>query len=894
MTQTAKRDNQEKRTSVRLILVGVLIFALMGAAIWGIAKKTYDDMSEAAISNLNENLNLMKSTIEVIFQSEANFQRVTAQELAEADDPIATITHIPNGEAASLISYVPSGATEGVSNNGTPFNPARLDFTDGGDISGLSLSQSYVNAMGTWAYTMACPVERSGQTIGTLYMEYTFDTVDEALPRSFYGNQAVLYLMDVTNERFVLKPEGMGERDAGHINLEDFYRANAITDSDILEMVTDGIDERRNVMFAHQVQGQDSLCFLWSINNGTIYLVGYVPMNAIQQEAQAVNMAVMLVVFITALAFCLCVALFAFNRRKQTLAQQAREEERAQHAAQLAQALQAAQLANESKSVFLANMSHDIRTPMNAVLGFASIIGREADDANKVRDYAGKITSSGKHLLDLINDVLDISKIESGKASLKFEEFDLGDLLSAVESIISPMTANKHQTFYTEISSIHHERVIGDETHLNQILINLLSNAIKYTPENGTIWLRFIGLPQRSEHRERIRIEVEDTGYGMTPEFLETIFDAFTRAENSTTNKIQGTGLGMSITKSLVDLMGGTISVESEEGKGSLFSVDLELRIPEEQALSFFWERAGIKRMLVVDSSTNTTQTTQDIQDMMEGAGVVVDIASDIASSSDKLSDKSSDKASYDLILYSCDVVDKTTVSQAEKLRASLHSDSPANTSAPTDMPASASADTPTNTSNAVLLFMQKQGSHYSSDESNPDQRQIEQPTLPPRSDILTQPFFPSMLKAKITTLLDLDANNTSQLDHVLEGKHFLAAEDNFLNASILTDLLELEGATVEIVENGQLVVERFDQCEPGEFDAILMDVQMPVMNGHEAARAIRSLQREDAQTIPIFAMTADAFTEDEQAALAAGMNAHLAKPLEMDDLKKAVDQFIA
>lgn len=862
MTQPSKNDRHEKRSSLRLILVGVLIFALMGAAIWGISKKTYDDMSEAAISSLNENLTLMKSTIEAIFRSEADFQRVTAKELAEADDPIATIAHMPNGETASCVSYVPANASEGISNNGEPFNPARLDFSSNENILGLAVSQSYVNTMGTWAYTVACPVERNSQALGTLYMEYTFDTIDEALPRSFYGNRAVLYLVDITNERFVLKPEGMGERDAGHVNLEDFYHANKINDTSTLEMVTSGIDERRNVMFAHEVQGQESLCFLWSVSEGTFYLVGYVPMNAIQQEAQAVNMALMLVAGITALAFCLCVVLFAINRRKQLLAQRARDLERAEYARQLSQALQAAQLANESKSVFLANMSHDIRTPMNAVLGFANIISREPDNTAKVRDYAGKITSSGKHLLDLINDVLDISKIESGKATLTFEEFDLGNLLSAVESIISPMAADKHQTFSTEISSIHHEHVIGDETHLNQILINLLSNAIKYTPEGGTIWLRFIGLPQRSEQRARIRIEVEDTGYGMTPEFLETIFDAFTRAENSTTNKIQGTGLGMSITKNLVDLMGGTISVESEEGKGSLFRVDLELRIPEEQAISSFWERAGIKRMLIIDPASST------IAEMMEGTGVTIDTAPSpdemLVTTLDATPHASANNVIYDLILYGCTVVNADDIAKAEDIRESV-------------------ANKATNT--PLLLFMQKE--HTASID------QDGQLALPPKSAFLSQPFFPSMLKAKIATTLGLDESNPSHLDHVLEGKHFLAAEDNFLNASILTDLLELEGATVEIVENGQLVVERFNRCEPGEFDAILMDVQMPVMNGHEAARAIRSLEREDARTIPIFAMTADAFTEDEQAALAAGMNAHLAKPLEMEDLKKAVNQFI-
>ncbi len=852
MSKTAQNtggDIKEKRRFIRLALIIILIFAVMGVSIWGIAKRTYDDMSDAAIANLNENLNLMKSTIEVVFKSEADFQLVTSEELAELDDPVSGITRIPNGEAASLISIVAEGAQEGVSNNGQPFSASKLDFSDNESILGLDLSRSYVNSMGTWAYTLACPVEQDGQKVATLYMEYTFDTVDDALPRSFYGDQAVLYLMDVTSERFVLKPEGMGERDAGHVNLTDFYRANSIDDAEILEMVTKGIEERRNVMFSHEVRGRESLCFLWSVNDGATYLVGFVPMDAIQQEARAVNVALILVTSVTALAFCLCVVIFALNRRKQALAQKARDAERVQHAEQLAQALQAAQLANESKSAFLANMSHDIRTPMNAVLGFANIIGRESDNPVKVRDYAGKITASGRHLLDLINDVLDISKIESGKATLNLEEFDLGDSLSAVESIIAPMAADKGQTFFTEISSISHERVIGDETHLNQILLNLLSNAVKYTPDGGKIWLRFIGLPQRSEHRERIRIEVEDTGFGMTPEFLETIFDAFTRAENSTISKIQGTGLGMSITKSLVDLMGGTIAVESIEGEGSIFRVELELRIPDEQARGFFWERAGIRCILVVDP---TAASACAIEDIMQGTGVIVKTASSI---DDALSVIGEDDC--DLILYGCEALDEESVCDALRLREAV-------------------------TSDPVLLFMQKHG--YS---------QKDLLELPPESDVLIQPFFPSMLKAKITALLGLDSGDASQVDDVLQGKRFLAAEDNFLNASILTDLLQLEGAEVEIVENGQLVVERFERSVPGEFDAILMDVQMPVMNGHDAARAIRALDRKDARTIPIFAMTADAFAEDEQAALAAGMDAHVAKPLEIEDLKHTVDRFI-
>ena len=410
------------------------------------------------------------------------------------------------------------------------------------------------------------------------------------------------------------------------------------------------------------------------------------------------------------------------------------------------------------------------------------------------------------------------------------------------------MARDKGQAFCAEIRSVRHERLIGDETHLNQILLNLLSNAVKYTPEGGRIWLRFIGLPAHSNALEHLRIEVEDDGYGMTPEFLKTIFDSFTRAENSTTNKVQGTGLGMSITKSLVDLMGGTIEVESEVGKGSLFRVDLELRIPEEQAAGYFWERANIKSMLVADALPAAHAA---IADFMEGTGVEVDVAA----SADEARKLVEARGGYDVVLVGVPWLDDAAVRAADGLRAS--------------------AETP-------LLFMLEHTFDQDDDV-----------VLPHGAAVLTKPFFPSMLKQKIEAVRGVGADEDDDLAQVLSGKHFLAAEDNFLNAGILTDLLEMEGATVEIVENGKLVVERFERCEPGEFDAILMDVQMPVMNGHAAARAIRALARPDAATIPIFAMTADAFVEDEKAALAAGMNAHVAKPLEIDELRRAVDRFV-
>ena len=490
------------------------------------------------------------------------------------------------------------------------------------------------------------------------------------------------------------------------------------------------VQNRKDMMFYHEIRGRNSLNFIWMVNDGTVCLIGYVPTEAIQQEAKTVTYNIIVVVAVMMSAFILCCILYYMNQRQHRRIMREREAEREEHNKQLKEALHAAQLASNAKTMFLSNMSHDIRTPMNAVIGFTTLLSREAENPDKVREYTKKIMASGQHLLSLINDILEVSKIESGKVVLSEEEFAMDDLIASIDAIIRPMAGAKEQEFHVEIKDIRHEYLLGDETRINQVLINLLSNAVKYTQEGGSIWLRFIGLKQHSSQFERIRIEVEDNGYGMTEEYLKTIFDVFTRAENSTTNKVQGTGLGMAITKNLVELMGGTIEVFSEVDKGSLFRVDMELSISEHESGS-----------------------------QAEGSGSDGD----------------------------------------------------------------------------------PEGVEYNS----------------------------------------------------LQGLNFLAAEDNEINAEILSEILSMEGAGCVIAENGRMVLDRFEESEEGEFDAILMDVQMPVMNGYEATKAIRALARQDAAKIPIFAMTANAFAEDEKEALNAGMNFHLAKPVDVELLKKVVYQYI-
>ncbi|MDE7320669.1 MAG: response regulator [Lachnospiraceae bacterium] len=707
------------------------LFCVLGIVVFSVSRRITREMSASAISNLSESLDLIQGTIETIFRMEAEHQELMAEELSALEAPEEYIRGWEGNNTMARIALLEEGASDGISSTEEPFWVEELDFSGEKTVGGLPISRSYLNHMGTWAYTMKCPVKKEDGTSAELYVEYMYDFFDEVLPDNFYNANATLYIMDVESQRFVLKPKGMGERDAGHLNLEDFCRANQIVETDILSMIMDHIEDGADVMFYHRVQGKDALIYMWPVGDGVAYLIGYVPVEAIQREGSAVNQNILIVVSVMLGTFFLCCVMFYMNETQKRKAQKERARERELHNQQLSKALEEAQIANSSKTVFLSNMSHDIRTPMNAILGFAALMEKNTENPEKVREYTKKIMVSGRHLLSLINDVLDVSKIESGKMVLTIGEFDLRQVVDSVDAIIRPAAGDRGQHFDIAVSGIRHERLIGDETRLNQILINLLSNAVKYTQEGGTIQFRITGLEPCREQYERIRIEVEDNGYGMTPEYLKVIFDAFTRAENSTTNKVQGTGLGMTITKNIVELMNGTIEVSSELNHGSLFTVTLEFQIAEQ------------------------------VEAVQEEA------------------------------------------------------------------------------SDAAL--------------DGPDGKE----------------------------------------QNSLEGRHFLVAEDNEINGEILLELLDLEGASCEIKVNGQLAADCFIGSAPGSFDAVLMDVQMPVLNGYEATKKIRSSGHEEAGTIPIVAMTANAFAEDVQDAMNAGMDAHVAKPIDMDVLKETLNRLL-
>lgn len=494
-----------------------------------------------------------------------------------------------------------------------------------------------------------------------------------------------------------------------------------------------------------------------------------------------------------------------------------------------------AKAANSAKSEFLTNMSHDIRTPMNAILGITRLMESEQSMSDKMRDYIRKAHASGQHMLALINDVLDMSKIEAGKIRIVREPVSLAEQVGQIDSIIRPRAAEKAQNFMIRTHDVAHEFLVGDSMRLGQILVNLLSNAVKYTPYGGTIRLDIAELPCAIPGQAAISIVVTDNGCGMTPEFLTHIFDPFTRAESSTTNKVQGTGLGMAITKNIVDLMGGQITVESEPNRGSRFEVTLSL--PIDRSTTCHVDASGI--LLITDDP----QLADNLRVMTRASGSDVFVCRDVHEAAQVLKQQKADV----VLLSGC--------SGSEELPAL--------------------ADTLRSAAERKLLILCT------------DHVQASHGFRPDGADgMLARPFFLSQLADAIDQLRNTRVARESGNVSVLNGMRFLCAEDNSLNAEILTALMALYGAACDIYPDGAQLVEAFANVRSGNYQAILMDVQMPVMNGLEAARAIRRGNNPLGRTIPIIAMTANAFVEDVQDCLDAGMNAHISKPIDISALE--------
>ncbi|WP_051555323.1 hybrid sensor histidine kinase/response regulator [Anaerovibrio lipolyticus] len=505
--------------------------------------------------------------------------------------------------------------------------------------------------------------------------------------------------------------------------------------------------------------------------------------------------------------------------------------------------------ANKAKQQFLSDMSHDIRTPMNAIIGFATLAGSHLQELERVQAYLDKITASSKHLLSLFNDVLDITRIEDGRVHLEELPQSLGDMMHDIKNIIQDQAAAKEINFLMETAGVVHERIFCDRLRFNQVLLNLISNAVKYTNQGGDVTVTISEVPSSKEGHVSIDFEIRDNGIGMSPEFVDHIFEPFERENNAASNVVQGTGLGMAITKNIIDLMGGDIVINSTQGEGTQVLLHLDMKLQSDVYVDGEVEQlpevVGKRALIIVDSD----DTCNSLMGILEKLGS----KTEFTLSADKAL-VLAEREKYDAYFISWRIDDKVGgLEVVKKLRQLVGNDVP--------------------------MFLLTDGM-YSGVEEAAYSSGV--------SAFIEKPLFLSDVKKIIKSAMNIHDTETEERSIAQEefmGRRILLAEDNKMNQEIAITILEEAGFFVDLAENGEMAVTKVTNHPPKHYDIILMDIQMPIMDGYEATRQIRAMEEEGKKDVPIIAMTADAFFEDRQAALACGMNEHLAKPVDVERL---------
>ena len=524
----------------------------------------------------------------------------------------------------------------------------------------------------------------------------------------------------------------------------------------------------------------------------------------------------------------------------------------------LQEALMQAQHANHAKTTFLSNMSHDIRTPMNAIIGFATIAVSHIDNREQVRDCLQKVLSSSSHLLSLINDILDMSRIESGKVQIKEQECNISELMHNLVNIIQPQVKAKQIELFIDTFDVLNEDVIADALKLNQVFVNLLGNAVKYTPAGGTISFRIQQKTTSHQGYGDYIFKIKDNGIGMTQDFVEHIFEPFEREESATKSGIQGTGLGMAITKNIIDMMGGTISVQSEKGEGSEFTVELCLKLQElEKDAVQIAELAGL-RALVIDDDLDMCDSTDR---MLKQIGMRSEWTTSSREAVYRAKSAYEMGDSYHTYIIDWQMPELNGIETARKIRSEVGMEAP-----------------------IIILTA------YDWSDIEEEAREAGVTAF------CSKPLFLSDLRSTLLSanhLVEQEENAAAWTLEDFSGKHILLVEDNELNREIVEAILMETGFIVDTAPDGTDAVAMMKQAEEYTYDAILMDVQMPIMDGYEATRTIRALPREDVKDIPIIAMTANAMEEDKEAALKNGMNAHIAKPIDIDVFMAVLRKFL-
>ena len=876
MSESARTSAREAggmlgRRSVRGLVTELLVMLVLCMGVFSAvtlyalsrSDETIDGVSGAFMEQMSAQLRLNFSSELSLYRSELESARL-AVAAANIESGSDARTVFAEQAASYSFSYAALYSTSGTAD--VLMGPA-VELDDQGAftakvLAGEDAVTSGTAEDGTELLVFAVPVERRmlwGETSAMLAVGVPLADVVDALSLDVSTTQVYTHIVRADGS-FVLNS---GSTDA--TSYLQLLRDNEGLEGVRYDITADELartfDEGGSAFYVANVNGERYASYLAPLDGTDWFIVSVLPYSVLHDPIDSLVWGLVA----AALVGCVVIAgalAFVFVRYLRLARSQMLELDAARRAADDARrtadaAREQADAANRAKSEFLSNMSHDIRTPMNAIVGMTAIARAHADNPATVSDSLKKIELSAKHLLGLINDVLDMSKIESGRLALNVAPVSLPDIVENIVGIMQPQVHAKRQDFDVVVRGIRCEDVLADATRLNQVLLNLLSNAHKFTPVGGRISLiveQLDGGAAPAPGRVRTRFTVRDTGIGMSPAFKEKIFDSFEREDTARVRKIEGTGLGMAITKRIVDEMGGDIAVESEQGVGTTFTVTVDL------------ERAGAQEpmalpawsLLVVDDDRDLCESAAAT---LEDLGAHAEWVQSGGEAVELVEERSRGAEGFRAVLIDWQMTGMDGIACARAIRARVGSSTP------------------------ILLI-----SAY-------DWTEIESEARAAGIDgFVAKPLFRSTLYRALSAVADgpSASSEASAPEADLAGRRVLLAEDNELNWEVARELLGALGLELTWAENGREAVDAFASSEPGAFDAVLMDIRMPEMDGYQATRAIRALPRPDAATVPVIAMTADAFSEDIERARDAGMDAHVAKPIDLRELVRTLARCLA
>ncbi len=820
-------------------------------------------LQQRSLSRMEEGVNTVIEEITAKLNRESRILNATAQIISQADNFDISATQeimryaAPLLETMRVMVLLPDDRILSPDGNITDASDSdSISFKDEAPLGEHISSRVYNLSDGSPILRHYVPIVQDGQVAAILYGVTRLDTLEKSLNiNNIYNASANVYIVDTKSGDFILDTLHETLGNMKDYELEDGRRQTkgSLTwdqyTEDLLNLGTG------YVIFRSPETDDWEYLYYAPANNNQWAIAVSVP----EKEAFTSVFEVRTVCIYLSIVMAIVILLYYLWVRHNSR----RVMEQAVEQAVLTEKLQKAEAADRAKSTFLSNMSHDIRTPMNAIIGFTTLAQTTLDNRERTQEYLSKILSSSNHLLSLINDILDMSRIESGKLNIEEKECSISDIFRDMRNIIQTQMASKQLNFFMDTIDVIDEDIYCDKLHVNQILLNLLSNAIKFTPSGGTVALTIRQKGRAPKGYGSYEISIKDTGIGMSEEFTKHIFEPFERERSSTASGIQGTGLGMAITKNIVDTMGGTIELHSEQGKGTEFIINLDFRLQTEQKkVEVIRELQGLHALVVDDSFTTCDNVTKMLQQIgmrsewvLHGKEAVLH-----AKHAYEIGDE------YHAYIIDWFMPDLSGLEVVRQIRAIVGDSTP------------------------IIVVTAYDWTPFE-----------EEAKAAGVTAFCNKPIFLSELRDILVSATSHTEEPQSQalqtipdVSESLRGARLLLVEDNELNREIAQELLSGSGFLVETAANGSIAVDMISQSSPGYYSLVLMDIQMPVMDGYDATREIRRLADPALANIPIVAMTANAFDEDRKRALECGMNAHISKPIDVNNLLEVLTDILS